>query len=57
MDLNSRVELLNLAFMGLEVVGGVIAEVDSTSTVVSELVRCRSANADGAVTTCIKCET
>jgi hypothetical protein len=57
MDLNSRVELLNLAFMGLEVVGGVIAEVDSTSTVVSELVRRCSANADGAVTTCIKCET
>jgi hypothetical protein len=43
--------------MGLEVAGGVIAEVDSTSTVVSELVRRSSTNADCAVATCIICET
>jgi len=51
MDADGRIELLQLALMGLEVVRGVIAEIDSTSSIVSELVRRRSTNADWTVAT------
>jgi hypothetical protein len=50
-DVDGGIELLQLAFMGLEVVRGVIAEIDSTGSIVSELMRRCSTNADWAVAT------
>jgi hypothetical protein len=51
MDIDGRIELLQLALVGLEVVGGIIAEIDSTGSIVGELVRRRSTNADCAIAT------
>jgi hypothetical protein len=56
MDLDGGIELLQLALVGLEVVRGIVAEVDSTSTIVSELVCRSSANTDRAVAACTECQ-